>query len=407
MSRLIWLHVPNTISKSGVELTEKEKEQEVEQAVNEKRAALGLVEGFAVAVKHHLRGEPGIYYEDLYYLVAAVPHISKHFTTTTPSPNATLAGPSSSNRHHHYGTFRPALLDTDAHGLISLPPSPMPSQSLLPGDRPPPTVPAPSRSLLSFASLVLPFTALLGLFSWVAVETTGERAQPGPEQQPQADPEHGIGRVWNVQRKFTVGHKYYPLVAGESELNLPLVILRRLSEWIAMLEVRGSTGGTAIGGMMGCLSSFEDQLSGLERILTTPLPFTVWLYLLFLPFQLTDTFGYWTIFGVGVAAFMFLGLLAAGEEIEQPFGYDENDLDLDLFIGEILHRDLQTLMEMWPYHTRAREAGDREQEQHSSGASEICKVVDGPIDVGDEIGVNEDGRVEGSARLAGGRADEV
>jgi putative membrane protein len=42
--------------------------------------------------------------------------------------------------------------------------------------------------------------------------------------------------------------------------------------------------------------------------------------LFFLPFQLTATFGYWTIFGVGVAAFMFLGLLAAGEEIEQPFG---------------------------------------------------------------------------------------
>lgn len=47
---------------------------------------------------------------------------------------------------------------------------------------------------------------------------------------------------------------------------------------------------------------------------------TVWLYLFFLPFQLTATFGYWTIFGVGIAAFMFLGLLAAGEEIEQPFG---------------------------------------------------------------------------------------
>ena len=47
---------------------------------------------------------------------------------------------------------------------------------------------------------------------------------------------------------------------------------------------------------------------------------TVWLYLFFLPFQLTGTFGYWAIFGVGIAAFMFLGLLAAGEEIEQPFG---------------------------------------------------------------------------------------
>lgn len=30
----------------------------------EKRTVLNLIEGFAVAIKHHLRGEDGIYYED-------------------------------------------------------------------------------------------------------------------------------------------------------------------------------------------------------------------------------------------------------------------------------------------------------------------------------------------------------
>ena len=47
---------------------------------------------------------------------------------------------------------------------------------------------------------------------------------------------------------------------------------------------------------------------------------TVWIYLFFLPFQLVDLFGYYTIPGVGIAAFIYLGLIAAGEEIEQPFG---------------------------------------------------------------------------------------
>ncbi|KAG9122316.1 hypothetical protein FRC07_001367, partial [Ceratobasidium sp. 392] len=421
IGRLIWLHVPNTVSKSGTTLSEKEKEREAEQVVNEKRTALGLVEGYAIAVKHHLRGETGIYYEDLYYLVSSVPHISKHFSTTSPTA-ATFAGPSTSNGHSDYGTFhQPPPLDTNPNGLTTFPfptpPSPTPSQPLLPGNRPPPAVPTPSRSLIPFTSLVVPFTALLGMFSWVATKTTGENPQLDPERAAGTPAEPGP-RPWqepwrNVQRKFTVGHKYYPLVAGESQLHLPLAILRRLSEWVAVLDARGSTGGAAIGGMMGCLASFEDQLSGLERILTTPLPFvfsvhirhTVWLYLFFLPFQLTEGFGYWTIFGVGVAAFMFLGLLAAGEEIEQPFGYDENDLDLDLFISEILHRDLQALMDMWPYHTRAQEVDSQEQGLQSSGAS-IRKVVDAPVDVGDEIGVNEEGRPDGSARLAG-RVDEI
>ena len=44
------------------------------------------------------------------------------------------------------------------------------------------------------------------------------------------------------------------------------------------------------------------------------------MYLFFLPFQLVSLFGYYTIPGVAMAAFIYLGFLAAGEEIEQPFG---------------------------------------------------------------------------------------
>lgn len=72
---------------------------------------------------------------------------------------------------------------------------------------------------------------------------------------------------------------------------------------------------------------------------------------------------------------------------------------MDLFINEILHRDLQILMEMWPYH-----AGD--DENTPSSECEIRRVVDAPIDMGDEIGVNEESRVEGSARMVE-REDEI
>ena len=47
---------------------------------------------------------------------------------------------------------------------------------------------------------------------------------------------------------------------------------------------------------------------------------TVWVYLFFLPFQLVSQFGYYAIPGVAIAAFIYLGFIAAGEEIEQPFG---------------------------------------------------------------------------------------
>lgn len=69
----------------------------------------------------------------------------------------------------------------------------------------------------------------------------------------------------------------------------------------------------------------------------------MWIYLFFLPFQLINEFGYYTIPGVAIAAFIYLGFLAAGEEIEQPFGYDDNDLDLDLFCHAIIRSDIERL----------------------------------------------------------------
>jgi len=144
--------------------------------------------------------------------------------------------------------------------------------------------------------------------------------------------------------------KHRPSIAGGGQ-NLPLEIIRSVSVWLSVLDERGSCPGNALGGMFTCLTQFEDSLAALERILTTPLPFvfsvhirhTVWIYLFFLPFQLVELFGWYTIPGVTIAAFIYLGFVATGEEIEQPFGYDENDLDLDMFCQEIVHKDYDHL----------------------------------------------------------------
>jgi len=109
--------------------------------------------------------------------------------------------------------------------------------------------------------------------------------------------------------------------------------------------------GTSLGSLLGCIQAFEMSLTTLEQVLTTPLPFVysvhirhvVWLYLFLLPFQLVSDFGWHTVPAVGVGAFVYLGFVAAGEEIEQPFGYDDNDLDLDMFCRDIVRPDVQCL----------------------------------------------------------------
>ncbi|WP_374315706.1 bestrophin family protein [Aquabacterium sp.] len=85
------------------------------------------------------------------------------------------------------------------------------------------------------------------------------------------------------------------------------------------------------------LSALMGVATACERIKNTPLPFsytlllhrTAYLYCFLLPFGLVDTIGYLTPFVVGIVAYTFFGLDALGDEIEEPFGLQDNDLALD------------------------------------------------------------------------------
>ena len=86
--------------------------------------------------------------------------------------------------------------------------------------------------------------------------------------------------------------------------------------------------------IVAALSSLSDTVSGLERILQTPIPVAyavhlehvVWLYLLSLPYQIVESLNWWTIPAVTLVSFSLLGILDIGGEIENPFGTDYNDL---------------------------------------------------------------------------------
>lgn len=82
---------------------------------------------------------------------------------------------------------------------------------------------------------------------------------------------------------------------------------------------------------------------GCERIKNTPIPFsytlllhrTAYLYCFLLPFGLVDTIGIMTPFVVAIVAYTFFALDALGDEIEEPFGLERNDLPLDALCRHI------------------------------------------------------------------------
>ncbi|MEO6353215.1 MAG: bestrophin family protein [Oxalobacteraceae bacterium] len=85
------------------------------------------------------------------------------------------------------------------------------------------------------------------------------------------------------------------------------------------------------------LSAMSSAAAACERIRSTPIPFsytlllhrTAYLYCFLLPFGLVDSIGFMTPFVVAIVAYTFFGLDALGDEIEEPFGTDTNDLPLD------------------------------------------------------------------------------
>ncbi|KAJ7088039.1 UPF0187-domain-containing protein [Mycena belliarum] len=397
-SRLIWYHVPLRLSPRAADesIGARRTPAEMLKVMAEKEMALDLIEGFAVALKHHLRGEVGIYYEDLYELVRPL-HDHDNNIDAAPAaaasapilPTAQQTPPTANTR---YGTFSSSSSTVASSSAATLKPSPTSHASKRPtnnsdaslaapgsgsidsetvganaGAHPSPYTPLlpasnPRREDAVLARVAPEMIAFAGVFTNVArffSRIIARRAERKADDAARNGHRHGhFLRCWTgpihpghpsegVRHVHSAGTVQGILHRGQ---NLPEEVLRCLSEWFGVLEERGTVPGTSLGGLIAGLQTFEMSLTTLEQVLTTPLPFVysvhirvVWLYLFLLPLQLVSDFEWHTVPAVAVGAFVYLGFLAAGEEIEQPFGYDDNDLDLDMFCRDIVRPDVQCL----------------------------------------------------------------
>lgn len=70
-----------------------DKDENKARVLIEKKTAINLVEAFAVAVKHYLRGEDGIYYTDLYHLVKFLPAYALPNSMDSSTPQGSILPP--------------------------------------------------------------------------------------------------------------------------------------------------------------------------------------------------------------------------------------------------------------------------------------------------------------------------
>ncbi|TVP63012.1 MAG: hypothetical protein EA343_09310 [Nodularia sp. (in: Bacteria)] len=99
------------------------------------------------------------------------------------------------------------------------------------------------------------------------------------------------------------------------------------------------------------LDNMVEGFIGCERILTTPVPlaYTIYLkrvlliYCLILPLQLVYNLNWWTAPIVAVISFILLGVEEIGNQIENPFGLEPNDLPVDQICTKLV-TNLEDLM---------------------------------------------------------------
>ncbi|KND00634.1 uncharacterized protein SPPG_03761 [Spizellomyces punctatus DAOM BR117] len=156
--------------------------------------------------------------------------------------------------------------------------------------------------------------------------------------------------------------KTKPLIAGTiGARNLPMEISHLMSSQMLELRDKVYIDSNLYGAMVFILNDLVQTISSMERVSSTPMPtaYTVHLkqvlglYCLALPPQLIGQLALFQVPVVSLAAFALFGVARIGDEIEDPFGYDPNDLKLDQFC-EDLKLELEAMMEEPPLTIESR-----------------------------------------------------
>ncbi|MBD2702771.1 bestrophin family protein [Spirosoma sp. BT702] len=114
------------------------------------------------------------------------------------------------------------------------------------------------------------------------------------------------------------------------------------------------------------LTTLMDVCGICERIKSTPIPFSymlfiklfIMLYVALLPFTIITAFGYLTIPAVLLTSYVLVGLEMIGEEIEEPFGLERNNLPLSQ-LSQLIRVNVHDILQIYlpPVEKQAAKPG--------------------------------------------------
>lgn len=111
------------------------------------------------------------------------------------------------------------------------------------------------------------------------------------------------------------------------------------------------------------LTVLMDVCGVCERIKSTPIPFSyqlfirlfIMIYVAILPFTVIEAYGYLTIPAVLLTSYILVGLEMIGEEIEEPFGLERNDLPLNQ-LSQLIRVNTHDILQIYLPHAEKQAA---------------------------------------------------
>ncbi|MFT3935324.1 MAG: bestrophin family ion channel [Chitinophagaceae bacterium] len=134
--------------------------------------------------------------------------------------------------------------------------------------------------------------------------------------------------------------------------HVPNQVAALMFKHIQQLYAQGKINGDQLIVLNGELLSFTDICGACERIKNTPIPYSysafikkfIFFYVITLPFGYVFSLGYIIVPIVTFVFYVLASLEIIAEEVEDPFGGDENDLPLDKIAANI-HRHINELLQ--------------------------------------------------------------
>ncbi|MDN3584718.1 bestrophin family protein [Mucilaginibacter flavus] len=132
-------------------------------------------------------------------------------------------------------------------------------------------------------------------------------------------------------------HEEQDFVPIDSKKHVPNQVASAIIENIYRLNKQGEINPEQLFSITSEIGSFTDNCGACERIRKTPIPYSynvfikkfIFTYIMTLPFTWAFEMKYFTIPIIGFVLFVFASIEILAEEIEDPFGFDPNDLPLD------------------------------------------------------------------------------